>query len=370
MDQTNNNSEYISGANIPPPPAEVGVRTMASDLASIAERGGGSPKARMIRISLKSQEGAKAVSVPRAVVPVVTSPVARPVSPSSAVAEKQNPAPVSKSFYGEPFDNAQDKQGRTINGEQNRTIFSKPIFLFPFLGILLLGEFSVAYFFVYPLLNPKKPSVKAPIVPAVTQPLSFEHKSFFVQPVDGNFILEILSPVSGMEFERDKISSFVNGISGSFFEITPQSGGVQAFSADDFFSSIGGNILGSDFLNENFEKDFTLFLYKDKGGLPAGKAGLWPGYILKLKSGKSPIFLQKAVLEKMQSASTERANLFLAAPGVPANPQFQNGLSGGQPIWFLNFPNAPSVIAYGWFFNKYLTISTSLEGLKQAILHF
>ncbi|MDO8664042.1 MAG: hypothetical protein Q7K44_00600 [Candidatus Liptonbacteria bacterium] len=351
MDQTNNNSEYISGANVPPPPAEVWVRTMASDLASIAERGGGSPKPRLIRISSRSQEATKAAAIPHAAHPAISPAVVHSAAASSAAAETQNPVPESKS------------------------LFSKPSFLLPFLGVLLIGVFSVAYFFVYPLLNPNKPVVKAPVVPATTQPLSFEHKSFFGQPVDGNFILEILSPVSGMESERDKISSFVNGVTSSFFEITPQSGGGRAISADDFFSSIGGNILGSDFLNENFEKDFTLFLYKDKGGLPAPvsagrQAGLWPGYILKLKSGKSPIFLQNAVLKKMESASSERANLFLVSPGVPANSQFQNGLSSGQPIWFLNFPNASSVLAYGWFFNKYMTISTSLDGLKQAILHF
>ncbi|MDP3948691.1 MAG: hypothetical protein Q8Q17_01940 [bacterium] len=346
MDQIDNNFEHISGTNVPPPPAEVGVRTMASDLASIAERGGGSPKPRMIKISSVSAS-------PHVVHPAISPAVVHSAAVSPVANETQNPVPGSKSFYG----------------EQGRTIFSKPTFLFPFLGILLLGVFSAAYFLAYPLLNPKKPVAKAPIVPIATQHPSFEHKSFFGQPIDGNFTLEILSPIIGMKSERDKVSSFVNGITGSFFEITPQSGDGQALSADDFFSSIGGNILGSDFLNENFEKDFTLFLYKDKSGLPA-QAGLWPGYILQLKSGKSPIFLQKAVLQKMESSSVERANLFLVSPGVPANSQFQNGLSSGQPIWFMNFQNASSVLAYGWFFNKYLTISTSFEGLKQAILHF
>ena len=332
MDQIDNNFEHISGANVPPPPAEVGVRTMASDLASIAERGGGSPKPRMIKISSVSAS-------PHVVHPAISPAVVHSAAVSPVADETQNPAPGSKS------------------------LFSKPTFLFPFLGILLLGVFSAAYFLVYPLLNPKKPSVKVPIVPTVKQSLSFEHESFFGQPIDGNFTLEILSPIIGMESEHDKVSSFVNGITGSFFEIIPQSGGGQALSADDFFSSIGGNVLGSDFLNENFEKDFTLFLYKDK-------SGLWLGYILQLKTGKSPIFLQKAVLQKMESASTERANLFLASPGVQTDSKFQNGLSGGQPIWFMNFSNTSSVLAYGWFFNKYLAISTSFEGLKQAILHF
>ncbi len=358
MDQTNNNSEYISGASIPPPPAEVGVRTMASDLASIAQSGGGAPKAIPLKIYSRMQENAKntAPITKRIVPPPVQSADVHKTAASSAPAETQSHAAESKS-NGKSFDNAQDKQ--------NQTVFSKPIFLFPLLGVLLIGVFSAAYFIVYPLLNPPKKLVaKIPVAPVATQQIpSFEHKSFFGQPVDGNFVLEILSPVNGMEFEHDKIASFVNSIQGSFFEIAAQSGGGQAFSADDFFSSISSNILGFDFLNANFEKDFTLFLYKDKNGL-------WPGYILQLKSGESPIFLQKDVLQKMQNASSSDVNLFLANPGISANPEFQSGLSGGQPIWSINFSNASSVLAYGWFFNKYLTISTSLDGLKQAITHF
>jgi len=340
MDQTTNNQEHTQGANVPPPPAEVGVRTMASDIASIAQSGGGAPKPIPLKIYSRNQENAKAAAAVTYAVPSIPSAAVRQGVVSSAAAETEDIVIKSK------------------------PLFSKPSFLFPFLGVLLIGVFSVAYFFVYPLLNPPKKSVvKTPVVPVTTQRASFEHKSVFGQPIDGNFILEILSPVSGMESENDKISSFVSGVTGSFFEIIPQSGDGQAFSADDFFSSIDGNILGSDFLNANFEKDFTLFLYKDKNGL-------WPGYILQLSAGKSPIFLQKDVLQKMESALTERANLFLTSPGLSMGSQFKNGLSGGQPIWFLNFSNASSVMAYGWFFNKYIAISTSLDGLKQAITHF
>lgn len=333
MDKSADNSKYVSGNVIPPPPSEIGVRTMASDIASIAQSGGRSPKPIPVRVSSRSHEIAKAETA--------TMPAASAASLTSS--------PLSA----------------PSNQTVRKPLISKPVFLYSLLAAVLAGAFFGAYFFAYPLLNPKQQVVKPPIIPVPppTQTITFEHKSFFGQAIDGTFILEILSPVNGLEFEHDKISSFVSGAPGTFFEITTQSGGGQPFSANDFFSSISGNILGSDFLNANFENDFTMFLYKDKNGL-------WPGYILQLGIGKSPIFLQKDVLQKMQSASAERANIFLASPGTPANFQFQNGLSSGQPVWFLNYPNGSSTVAFGWFFNKYLAISTSLDGLKQAVLHF
>ena len=344
MDHAINNLEHIPGANVPPPPSEVGVRTMASDLASIAQSGGGAPKPIPLRIYSRTQENARNVAAE-------AQRSAPPPAPMIAVNQNMPGAAAS----------ADVSQTQSPAGKQE-SFFSKPIFLFGLLGLLLAGTFSAAYFLVYPLLNPKQPVVKQPLIPVPAQTTSFEHKSVFGQAVDGNFNLEILSPVNGMQFKRDKIASFINAVPGSFYEIVPEVAG-QPFTADDFFSSVGANVLGSDFLNANFEKDFTLFLYKDKDGL-------WPGYILQVKAGKSPIFLQKEVLQKMQSAATERANLFLVAPGTPFNSQFQTGLSSGQPVWFLNFPNVSSSVAYGWLFNKYLAISTSLDGMKQAILHF
>lgn len=316
MDQQNNNPEHTPGTSVPPPPSEVGVRTMVSDIASVAQSGGSYPKPYPIRVASRSEQE-RETSVPAA------------------------SRPGSSPLY----------------------FLLKPAFLFPALGIVLAGVFLAAYLFVYPLLNPKPATVATSTAPTVTQQQTFEHKSVFSQPADGTFILDIASPVSGLKAEGVQVGSFVNSVSGSFFEITPRNGAGQPLSAGDFFSSIDADVLGTDFLAANFENDFTFFLYKDQGGL-------WPGYILQLKTGESPILLQNTVLKKMEDSGRERVNLFLASPGLPASTQFQSGLSSGQPIWFFNYSNASSAIAYGWFFNKYLTISTSLEGLKQAIAHF
>ena len=327
MDQTTNNSEHTSSASVPPPPAEVAVRTMASDLVSMGESGGGSPKPRPIKIFSRSEYREESARVPVSASTVGTAA----------------PRPIQESVL--------------------QTIFFKPAFLFSALGLFLAGVFFIAYYFVYPLLNPKPTTTGVPITTPITQSQSFEHKSFFSKPSDGTFVLDISSPINGLQDERSKVNSFISDISGSFFEITPQNGAGQALSANDFFSSIGGNVLGSDFLDANFENDFTLFIYKDKNALR-------PGYILQLKAGNTPILLQSSVLKKMESSSSTRANLFMESAGLPIGGKFQGGLSSGQPIWFLNYSNGSSTLAYGWFFNKYLAISTSLEGLRQAILHF
>ncbi|MDP2741171.1 MAG: hypothetical protein Q8O66_00570, partial [bacterium] len=146
----------------------------------------------------------------------------------------------------------------------------------------------------------------------------------------------------------------------------------QPISAASFFSLIKSNIFETDFLNNNFEKDFKVFLYKDKNIF-------WPGYILQIKTGESRIFLQALAQPKIENASSSWNNLFLEPAGTPGA-QFRDEMLSGQPIRILNFSNLPaeasaqagssSVIAYGWFHEKYLVISTSIEGLKQAVLRF
>lgn len=314
------NPEHIPSVNVPPPPAEVTVRTMASDIASIAESGGGAPKPKPIKIPSRIQQMEEAARLSGNI------PQVGGVSP-----------PRGKSF------------------------FSSPIFL-PFLLIVFLaGVFLASYYIIYPVFNPKPQVAKFPEAPVQNQIESFEHKSVFGQQLDGTFILDVTSPISGLAADNEKINSFVSGLSGSFFEITPKNENGQALSAADFFSSIGGNVIDMNFLTGNFEKDFTFFVYKDGNNLR-------PGYVLRLNAGETPILLQSEV-SKIEKASSSWANLFLVSPGAP-NSQFQNGLSNSQPIRFLNFSNASSAFAYGWFFNKYLILSTSLEGIRRAILHF
>lgn len=332
MEQNQQQNENAGGftAHVPPPPSEVTVRTLESDLASMAESGGGAPKARPVKFFHKEEEEEKARKAA-----VVSMPG---IATGAPMGTPEAAAPVVPSFL------------------------SSKTFLAISLISLLLVVFMAGYFVIFPLLNPPVPPQAPAAVPAAqTAAQALQHKSFFTQPVDGSLPLQIPSPVDGVAAESRQLSSFVNAVSGSFFEIQPQDGSGQALSATDFFSSINTNVFSAGFLDEDFEKDFTFFLYKDK-------AGLWPGYVFKLKSAETPLLLANDI-SKIESASSSLNGLFFAEP-ANHDAQFHDELLSGQPVRALNFYSPTSTLAYGWFFNKYLIISTSLDGIKQAVLHF
>ncbi len=310
-------------AHVPPPPSEVTVRTLESDLASMGASGGVSPKPKPVKFSHKidQEESARITAGVATGAPMGTIPQAAP----------------AKDF------------------------FSSKIFLALSLFVLLAVVFLAGYYVIYPLLNPAPATVQQKAAAPAGIGEALEHKSFFTQPVDGIFTLDASLPVEGMQANRDKVSALVSGLTGKFFELEPEDSLSQPVYASSFFALVGANILKADFIDANFEKDSTMFLYKDKNAL-------LPGYILKLKSGKTPILLKSDVTE-LENASSSWSNLFVMPTGTPAQ-QFHDDLLSGQPVRVLDFSNPSSTLAYGWFLNKYLIISTSLEGMKDAISHF
>ncbi len=325
MDQATNSSEHISDPVVPQSPAEVAVRTMASDIASIAGSGGGSPKPHPIKVFLQAERNE---SVPRPVSIFSSSVISRPETPAK-----------------KPF-------------------FSNPAYLFSSLAVFVAIVFLTGYF-IYPLFN-EKPAPVENNQPAVTTPdetqETFESIQFFGQPADGIFTLDIPSAIDGLPTIREQIVSKIGDLSGVFFEIKIENGNSQRISAASFFSLVKSDIFGTDFMNGNFEKDFRLFLYKEKNIF-------WPGYVFRIKTGESRIFLQAIAQPKIENASSSWNDIFLEPVGT-AETQFRDQIFSGQPIRILNFSNSSSVVAYGWFHEKYLVISTSFEGLKQAVLRF
>ncbi|MBI4086323.1 MAG: hypothetical protein HY433_03755 [Candidatus Liptonbacteria bacterium] len=333
------------------PPVEVAIRTMASDIASIGQSGGGPPKAE-----------------------TVTLP----------------------SFRQEEINLTENKESRRaepemkVVSEKLSNILGAPAFKYFLLaGSILVGAavvFLISYYVLYPLIGRLKSATPAAVsAPTSTEASTragqgFEHRSFFTQAVDGTFPLKISSSNAGFEGSGEQSRQFLAGLASSstFFEIEAQSSDGKALAANDFFSLINGGVLEESFLVFAFNPDFTVFLYKDKKGLPAGpfrqnsgdasQTVIWPGYIFQLKTGQTPLLLQPMVA-KIESASSNWENLFLQSPGNPAA-AFRDALVSGQPVRVLDFSDGKSVLVYGWLFNKYLIISTSLEGMKQAIQHF
>jgi len=59
-------------------------------------------------------------------------------------------------------------------------------------------------------------------------------------------------------------------------------------------------------------------------------------------------------------------NLFITPPGMP-DPNFKDSLVSGEPVRELHYSSGASLF-YGWFVgNEYLVISTSKEGLQDAL---
>lgn len=317
---TNNSADGVV-SHVPPPPSEVTARTLTSDIASIAESGGGSPKPRPVKVFRKEEhiqtQGGQRANV---------------LDPDFTALR-----PPRKSFL------------------------SNPIFLISLLGVFLAGVFLIGYYILYPFLNPLPPQ-QTPLVHA-KPPKTQEHKSFFAnssRPIDGTFVMDVSSTIDGLQADREMLVSKIGSLSGSFFEFAIQNGGGAPVLASNFFPLINGEILNKDFLANDFENDFTFFIYKENGKL-------WPGYIFQIKSGLTPILL-KGIVSKLENASSSWNSLFLEQNGIPGR-QFSDGLlNSGEPIRYMNFSITPSSLVYGWASNKYLIIATSIEAINQAAL--
>ncbi len=141
-----------------------------------------------------------------------------------------------------------------------------------------------------------------------------------------------------------------------FFEVVPQHTDGSGVSWTDYSPRIN-SALALKFFQDNFEKDFTLFIYRDG-------SSLWPGYILKLSGGKVPILLQREAA-KIESSPSIFAGFFLTNPGEPGA-AFKDGQVGGQPVRIIPFEPSKSVFLYGWFGTEYFILGTNEESVKQA----
>ncbi len=127
----------------------------------------------------------------------------------------------------------------------------------------------------------------------------------------------------------------------------------------DFLSVIGVNAYDPGFMQSNFKPDFTSFVYKDKNGF-------WLGYVAQINTSKNPLLLAPTVM-KIESSLTSIQDFFLVLPGSPSG-NFKDATVSSQPVRVLALKTPTGAnFVYGWFFNNYLIVSTSLEGLRQAV---
>jgi len=309
---------------VPEAPKEVIIRTMASDLELMAKSGG--------TLVARSQPA------PVATPPVQTVKTVKPPMDSAAIIK---------------------------------------IVIWGAIGLIGIGIVFVVGYYVVPLVFPKTippastptlpadnqsaPQTQLPETPELPSPV-FSHKSFFSTPAERNtsISLEPATAAANLQTFAERIASALADIPPeiSFLELTMQDTDGKPLSWTKFLSFINADLLTSDFFLSKFNQDFTAFIYRDKNGA-------WPGYVLQLAGNQNPL-LFRSQTNAMENGVPALQNLYLVPPGNP-NGGFQDSQLVGEPVRTLVFKQAGAVFAYGWFHSKYLVLSTSLNGLKEAV---
>lgn len=294
---------------VPPPPTEVTIRTLDSDVKSMALSGGNFPKSEKLMINRgATQTGGLGIQSPRA-----------------------------KALIW--------------------------LLVFAFLGALA--------YFLYPfLVKPKTTlpessggNVVSSTLPNVPEELTlsqFNHQTFFGGKVVETLNLEVIYPPRRIEdydlinYEAPRL--FLNKENISFSEIEIQKFTRKPLALPEFFNLAQVNWFDEDFWISNFNLDFTYFIYKNSNGF-------WPGLVLQLKPEKSQIVMDSQI-RKIETGE-DLFKLFITQPKERSG-IFQSVLISGEPARSLKLNNSDANFVYGWFHN-YLVISTSLTGLEEAI---
>jgi hypothetical protein len=300
---------------VPTSPMDVNIRTMVSDIRSMGESGGGMPIGKSIAVEIKNDNGIQSANPP-----------------------------------------------------------TKKPRLSLWIIVAIIGAsvlFLASYYLIFPFISGLSNSGVSPVeeienktntgLPSKTAAVFLGHESFFVGRVDSLVVvkLPLSQVVSSINSYRSQIASLTTTPSDieSFFEINIQSQDGRQLSFVEFTNAIGADIFNKDFLLDNFGQDFTTFVYKDS-------SGIWPGFVLKPNDNKPPLLL-KSQITKIEKPNDSIQNIFITSPSSPLT--FRDGQIDSQPVRILEFSDKSSKLIYGWFLNKYLVISTSEDGLKEAI---
>lgn len=344
------------------PVEKVDMRTMASDIASLQETGGGIP--RSYTPGSHPQNGGN-----RAKQPGITPPPIPPgasKAPESVFPESMPPATPKK------------KKGKAFGW---------------ILGIILIvGIAAVAYFFILPIIggNNSAPEISknentapAPIgeenegqpSPAAEENISEEsadentnlepenqtvplpsgqtldvHVSLLKNPADLVFDVKLSSFT--LEDMKSKIEFMTTSIP-VFKEIvfkTEENKPISfGYAASRFFPSF----FTPDMI-EKFQNDGTFFSYTNT-------EGTWLGLIAKLKDGVEAGPVQDSMVTLQQSPDLK--NIFLVDPGNQG--AWKDGAVAEKPTSLVDFSRNGATLSYTWF-DRYLLIGTNLDGSNEA----
>ncbi len=338
-------SPFPEVPSAPPPPPEVQVRTMRSDLESMAKSGGGSPRFRIVKaagLAMENNSVSRAVRAKKekaliiALVAVAVAAVvacigyfAYPAFFSGSTAPQQPPQQPTQSGASAGASAAQPNAATTT---ATTTVTSV-----------------------------------ATSTPAATA--SSAQNSSFKEPADQ--VLTLVLSAGGTVTSAADLQTFNQRLSAlltaadkksNFIEIDAKGADGRDLGIAEILSQANAEIISPTLLAANFDPAAAFFVYRDKNGF-------WPGYVLSLQTGKSWLFLENDVAKLETSPNI--ANLFLYDIGVLPTSGFVGGTVANTSVRVLPFPSAnPSAsFVYGWYGGTRLIVSTSLAGFAQAVSH-
>ncbi len=332
---------YGGGTVVPPPPdadsslTQVAIRTMASDLAMLGQTGGSTPLGETLSISFDKthkpeEEGSVTVAGPN-------EPKANPIKP----------------YLG---------------------IIVKIV-----LGILGLGlVIGLGYYFApkfmaalqsTPTNTPPQPPPPGKLPDIPPPPTSSIHASFLRLGADAQISINIdpTKPATSPTVFSSEVAKALENVDqrSSLIELGIRKLNAEHLTWPEFLTARNALLLPIDTFVQNFEPDFTAFLYRDA-------KGIWPGYIIKLKSQHSPIIFGTTLLGSEKNIPAFM-NLLVTAPSVPPG-TFHNARIVGEPVRSLDFAttkgDVEATLSYGFFYGDYLIFSASDDGLRQILQKF
>ena len=335
-------SRSESFANIPAPTAEIKVRTMRSDLASLAATGGGMPQFSKVEV-----EGLSISKANTGTAVDIAKPKKSSKSPAFflvilvALAVLVAVVWIGKNLFFNKGSSAvqqgivQNQQASTSNSTSASSSAT---------AVIQTYQSSTV----------------------TSSPAIFTHVSLFKEPAD--FTVTYSLPQGGVAQTSNDLQTYnqqiLTALSGAkksadLIEVDVKGTDGNDMSIEGLLSEVGAEVIDPNFLSAHFNPDATFFAYRDINGF-------WPGYVISLGSGQNQASVKSGV--QTIESSTEISNIFLApVAGTPSPSGFTDAVVGSTTVRMLNFTGTtPTSFIYGWLRN-YLIISTSRNGFAQAV---
>jgi len=348
---TNENETSLT----PPPPQNLNIRTMESDLKSLQETGGQTVKPYNPNSTPKDQSQEQIFELP----------------------QTENSLNLSNLTPPPPADNTNAAKNSELNPNNKK---KNKIFSIIIIALVIIAAIAVGYFIIYPIIASKNttetPTPQQPIQPItnesipITEPVeqlpeqqpltqlpsalnlkTIEiHASYFKSPAD--FTREINLIYADLNSLKE-IIGFRTNETPILEEIIIKNEQNKIISFSGLMPLFAPNFFKLDTLNY-FEDDYTLYTY-------INNQGTWLGVIAKLKNNADIITIQNQMIN-LQNDPDNR-NFFLTDPGLMKI--WRDGKIKDKPSSIVDFEKEGASLSYTWF-DKYLLLSTNLNGATEA----